>query len=46
MGHISESYAVYLEPESTVQIYGTLSDELVQTIDVITRPHRRSRHHP
>jgi hypothetical protein len=34
MGHISESYAEYLEPESTVQILGALSDELAQTIDV------------
>lgn len=33
MEHIGESYAEYLEPESTLQIYGTLSDELAQTID-------------
>ncbi len=33
MEHISESYAEYPEPQSTVQIYGTLSDELAQTID-------------
>ena len=47
MEHISESYAEYLEPESTVQIYGTLSDELAQTIDVASRGRtRRSRHHP
>jgi len=32
MEHISESYADYLEPGSTVQIYGTLSDELAQTV--------------
>ncbi|HZO63636.1 MAG TPA: hypothetical protein VFB74_01420 [Kribbellaceae bacterium] len=32
MEHISESYAEYLEPESTVQIYGSLSDELAQTV--------------
>jgi hypothetical protein len=37
MEHISESYAEYLEPESTVQIHGTLSDELAQTIDVASR---------
>ncbi|KQS97406.1 putative quinol monooxygenase [Cellulomonas sp. Leaf395] len=30
--HIGEAYADYLEPESTVQIYGTISDELAQTI--------------
>ena len=30
MGHISESYAEYLEPESPVQILGALSDELAQ----------------
>lgn len=32
MQHISEAYADYLEPESAIQIYGTLSDELAQTI--------------
>lgn len=32
MEHISEAYAEYLEPESTIQIYGSLSEELVQTI--------------
>jgi hypothetical protein len=32
MAHISESYAEYLEPESTVQIYGSLSHELAQTV--------------
>jgi hypothetical protein len=37
MEHISESYAEYLEPESTVQIHGTLSDELAQTIDVASQ---------
>jgi hypothetical protein len=37
MEHISESYAEYLEPESAVQIDGTLSDELAQTIDVASR---------
>ena len=30
--HINEAYADYLEPESTMQIYGTISDELAQTI--------------
>jgi hypothetical protein len=39
MEHIS--YAEYLEPESTVQIYGTLSDELAQTIDVASRGRTR-----
>ena len=37
MEHISESYAEYLEPESTLQIYGTPSDELAQTIDGASR---------
>jgi hypothetical protein len=37
MEHISESYAEYLEPESTVQIHGTLGDELAQTIDGASR---------
>ena len=32
MQHINEAYADYLEPESTMQIYGTISDELAQTI--------------
>jgi hypothetical protein len=33
MEHISVSYAEYLEPESTVQIDGTLSVEPAETID-------------
>jgi hypothetical protein len=37
MEHIGESYAEYLESESTVQIYGTLSDGLAQTIDVASQ---------
>ena len=32
MQHISEAYADYLEPESTIQIYGTVSDELAQVV--------------
>ena len=32
MQHISEAYADYLEPESTMQIFGTISDELARTI--------------
>lgn len=32
MEHIDEAYADFLEPESTMQIYGTISDELAQTI--------------
>ena len=32
MQHISEAYADYLEPESTMQIYGTISEQLAQTI--------------
>ena len=32
MQHISEAYADYLEPESTMQIYGTISDQLAGTI--------------
>lgn len=32
MQHISEAYADYLEPESTIQIYGTISEELAQTV--------------
>jgi hypothetical protein len=35
--HISGSYAECLEPESTVQIYGTHSDELAQMIDVASQ---------
>lgn len=30
--HFGTAYAEYLEPESTLQIYGTLTPELVQTI--------------
>ena len=30
--HFGEAYAEYLEPESTLQIYGTLTEDLIQTI--------------
>lgn len=30
--HFAEAYAEYLEPESALQIYGTLTSDLVQTI--------------
>lgn len=30
--HFAEAYAEYLEPESTLQIYGTLTADLIQTI--------------
>jgi quinol monooxygenase YgiN len=32
--HFAEAYAEYLEPESTLQIYGTLTDALIQAISV------------
>lgn len=32
MKHISEAYADYLEPESTIQVYGTISDQLAQAV--------------
>ena len=32
MKHFATAYAEYLEPESTVQIYGNLTDDLVRTI--------------
>ena len=32
MQHINEAYADYLQPESTMQIYGTIPDELARTI--------------
>jgi quinol monooxygenase YgiN len=32
MEHFATAYAEYLEPESTMQIYGNLSEELIQTI--------------
>ena len=32
--HFGEAYAEYLEPESTLQIYGTLTEALIQTISV------------
>jgi len=34
MEHFAEAYAEYLEPESTLQIYGTLTDALIQAISV------------
>ena len=30
--HLGEAYAEYLEPESTVQIFGTLTADLIETI--------------
>jgi hypothetical protein len=30
--HISEAYGDYLEPDSTIQIYGTLSDALAHQV--------------
>lgn len=32
MEHFTEAYAEYLEPESTLQIYGTLTADLIQAI--------------
>jgi quinol monooxygenase YgiN len=32
MEHFATAYAEYLEPESTLQIYGDLSEELIRTI--------------
>ena len=32
MEHFATAYAEYLEPESTLQIYGNLTEELIQTI--------------
>jgi quinol monooxygenase YgiN len=32
MEHFAEAYAEYLEPESTLQIYGTLTADLIQAI--------------
>ena len=32
MDHFATAYAEYLEPESTMQIYGDLTDDLVQAI--------------
>ena len=32
MEHFATAYAEYLEPESNVQIYGTLTDDLIKTI--------------
>jgi hypothetical protein len=30
--HFAEAYAEYLEPESTLQIYGTLTADLIEAI--------------
>lgn len=35
--HFSTAYAEYLEPESTLQIYGTLSDELKRAISAVAK---------
>ena len=32
MEHFATAYAEYLEPERTLQIYGTLTEDLIQTI--------------
>lgn len=32
MEHFAEAYAEYLEPESTLQIYGTLTGDLIEAI--------------
>jgi quinol monooxygenase YgiN len=32
MEHFANAYSEYLEPESTVQIYGDLTDDLIRTI--------------
>jgi quinol monooxygenase YgiN len=32
MEHFAAAYAEYLEPESTLQIYGNLTEDLIQTI--------------
>jgi hypothetical protein len=32
MEHFATAYAEYLEPESTLQIYGNLTEDLIQTI--------------
>ena len=35
--HFGEAYAEYLEPESTLQIYGALTEDLIQTISLATQ---------
>jgi hypothetical protein len=32
MEHFAAAYAEYLEPESTLQIYGNVTEDLIQTI--------------
>lgn len=32
MEHIDTAYADYLEPESTIQVYGSISDELAEAV--------------
>lgn len=41
--HFSEAYAEYLEPESTLQIYGTLTPELIQTISAAAQTEENDR---
>jgi len=37
MEHFAAAYAEYLEPESNLQIYGVLDEELMQTISAAAR---------
>ena len=37
MEHFATAYAEYLEPESTLQIYGNLTEDLIQTISAATQ---------
>ena len=38
--HFAEAYAEYLEPESTLQIYGTLTGELIEAISAAMQAER------
>ena len=38
--HFAEAYAKYLEPESTLQIYGTLTGELIEAISAAMQAER------
>jgi quinol monooxygenase YgiN len=37
MEHFATAYTEYLEPESTLQIYGNLTEDLIQTISAATQ---------
>jgi hypothetical protein len=37
LDHFATAYAEYLEPESTLQIYGNLTEDLIRSISAATQ---------